>query len=72
MPEYRYTITAEAMLEPEPLRWYGRLWRKLLRRPMPQPIQPPGTRPVTFDTTDADGTVRRFYLPAARVEVVEQ
>lgn len=61
-----FTATAEVMIQPKISR-RRRLWLRIRRKPLPQPIQPPGTRPLTIDYVK-DGRRTRLYIPAARIE----
>lgn len=63
--QYEFTAHAEAML-PAPCPWWRRWWLKLRRKPLPT-IQPPGTRPLTFEYEE-DGIKKRIFIPAARID----
>lgn len=65
-----FTFTAEGMYWPPARSRWRRFWDWLLRRPIPQPVQPPGTVPLVYDVRDGDRLVR-FFIPAARIEEIE-
>lgn len=61
-----YTVIPHAMPGRPERSWWQRLWRKVLRRTDPPPVQPPGTAPLTITTRDGS-RVLRYYFPAAEI-----
>lgn len=71
MTEVRsFTFTTEPMLPAPKLRWWRRVWLRLQHKPLPRPVQPPGTVPLVIDSVDG-GRPTRIIFPAARFDQVD-
>lgn len=62
----RFAFTSESMIAPADRNWWQRLRDRLLRRPDPRPIQPPGTVPLRIEIT-TNGRMNSTTFFAARI-----